>query len=185
MPPSGKNPSLRWMARSPKPPESAGKFGNIHLQSEQVAESDYRPGHCKSCRMVAPRKSLTVEKGEHRLTDDVSFFFRITNDRAMSMQQIVWFATDRCSRGNVTGRLSMPSDGMASNRACLVVVAPPPLARREVLWMEFKRFPINVIPIPRQIVHTGLCLISRILTHTRHLETFFSTFGHIRQLRFS
>jgi len=193
------------MARSPKAPARARKLENIHLQGEQVAESDYRPGHCKSYRMVALRKNLTVEKGEHRLFGDVSFFFRITNDRAMSMQQIVFFAIDRCSQENVIGQLKsgvnalrMPPDGMVSNWAYIVAVALAwnlrawyglvtlvPIARREILWIEFKRFPINFIPIPCQIVHTGLCLIFRILTRTRHLETFFSTFDHIRQVRFS
>ena len=72
------------------------EFKNIHLESEQVAEFDYRPGHCsKTYRMVVVRKNLTIEKGEHRLFDDVRYFFYITNDREMTMGAVVFFANDR------------------------------------------------------------------------------------------
>jgi hypothetical protein len=41
------------------------EFENIRLNSEQVAEFDYRPGHCKKTyRMVVVRKNLTIAKGE-------------------------------------------------------------------------------------------------------------------------
>ena len=182
------------------------EFENIHLQSEQVAEFDYRPTHCKKTyRMVVLRKNLTVEKGERRLFDDVRFFFYITNDRTMSLQEIVLFANDRCNQENVIGQLKsgvnalrMPADGLVSNWAYMVIAALAwnlkawyglvtlvPVTRREILRMEFKRFLINFIQIPCQIVQTGRRLIFRILSHSKHLETFFSTFDHIRQLKFS
>jgi hypothetical protein len=155
--------------------------------------------------MVVLRKNLTVEKGERRLFDDVRFFFYITNDRAMSMQEIVFFANDRCNQENVIGQLKsgvnalrMPSDGLVSNWAYMVIAALAwnlkawyglvtlvPVARREILRMEFKRFLIDFIQIPCQIVQTGRCLIFRILNYSKYLETFFSTFDHIRQLKFS
>jgi hypothetical protein len=181
-------------------------FENIRLQSEHVAEFDYRPVHCqKTYRMVVLRKNLTVEKGERRLFDDERFFFYITNDRTMSMQEIVFFANDRCNQENVIGQLKsgvnalrMPSDGLVSNWAYMVIAALAwnlkawygmvtlaPIARREILQMEFKRFLISFIQIPCQIVQTGRRLIFRILSYSKHLETFFSTFDHIRQLKFS
>ena len=58
------------------------------------------------------------------------------------------------------------------------------LSRRDILRMEFKRFLVNFIQIPCQIVATGRRLICRILTYSRHLETFLATFDHIRQLEF-
>ena len=74
------------------------EFENIRLKSEQVAEFDYRPGNCKKTyRMIVLRKNLAVEKGERRLFDDVRYFFYITNNRDMSMQEIVFFANDRCA----------------------------------------------------------------------------------------
>ena len=46
-------------------------YKNFRLESEQVAEFDYRPGNCqKTYRMVVVRKNLSVEKGETRLFDD-------------------------------------------------------------------------------------------------------------------
>jgi hypothetical protein len=60
-----------------------------------------------------------------------------------------------------------------------------PAARRDILRMEFKRFLVRYIQIPCQIVQTGRRLIFRILTHSKILETFFSTFDRIRQLKFS
>jgi len=47
-----------------------------------------------------------------------------------------------------------------------------PAARRDILRMEFKRFLVNFIQIPCQIVATGRRLVFKILTYSRHLETF-------------
>jgi hypothetical protein len=180
------------------------EFKNIRLQSEQVAEFDYHPVHCsKTYRMVVVRKNLTVEKGEIRLFDDVRYFFYITNDRNMSCTEIVFFANDRCNQENVIGQLKsgvnalrMPSDGLVSNWAYMVIaalawnlkawyglVAVTPAVRRDILRMEFKRFLTHFIQIPCQIVATGRRLVCRILTYSRHLEAFLETFDRIRQLR--
>ena len=181
------------------------EFRNIRLQSEQVAEFDYRPRHCrKTYRMVVVRKNLSIEKGEIRLFDDVRYFFYITNDREMTMQEIVLFANDRCNQENVIGQLKsgvnalrMPSDSLVSNWAYMIIAALAwnlkawyglvtlvPAARRDILRMEFKRFLVNFIQIPCQIVATGRRLVFRILTYSRHLETFLATFDNIRQLEF-
>ena len=182
------------------------EFKNIRLESEQVAEFDYRPTHCsKIYRMVVVRKNLTIEKGEARLFDEVRYFFYVSNDRELTMQEIVLFANDRCNQENVIGQLKsgvnalrMPSDGLVSNWAYMVIAALAwnlkawyglvtvvPAARRDILRMEFKRFLMTFIQIPCQIVATGRRLICRILTYSRHLETFLATFDHIRQLRFT
>jgi len=182
------------------------EFRNIRLQSEQVAEFDYRPVHCrKTYRMVVVRKNLTVEKGENRLFDEIRYFFYITNDRTMTPQEIVLFANDRCNQENIIAQLKngvnalrMPSDSLVSNWAYMVIAAlawnlkawygmvtVTPAVRRDVLRMEFKRFLVSFIQIPCQIVATGRRLIYRILTHSGQLETFFSTFDHIRKLKFT
>jgi hypothetical protein len=182
------------------------EFENIRLESEQVAEFDYRPTHCrKTYRMVVLRKNLTIEKGEVRLFDDVRYFFYVTNDRRITLQEIVLFANDRCNQENVIGQLKsgvnalrMPSDGLVSNWAYMVIAALAwnlkawyglvtvvPATRRDILRMEFKRFLGNFVQIPCQIVATGRRLVFRILTYSRHLEAFLATFDHIRQLRFS
>jgi hypothetical protein len=181
------------------------EFKNIRLESEHVAEFAYRPTHCeKNYRMIVVRKNLTVEKGETRLFDDVRYFFYITNDRKMTMQEIVLFANDRCNQENVIGQLKsgvnalrMPSDGLLSNWAYMVIAALAwnlkawyglvtlePAASRDIMRMEFKRFLINFIQIPCQIVKTGRRLVYRILTYSRHMETFLATFDNIKQLSF-
>jgi hypothetical protein len=182
------------------------EFENIRLESEQVSEFDYRPTHCsKTYRMVVVRKNLTIEKGESRLFDEIRYFFYITNDREMTMREVVFFANGRCNQENVIGQLKtgvnalrMPSDGLVSNWAYMVIAAlawnlkawyglvtQSPAARREILRMKFKRFVASFIQIPCQIVQTGRRLVFRILSYSKHLETFFSTFNYIRKLRFS
>lgn len=180
------------------------EFENIRLESEEVAEFDYRPGNCrKTYRMVVVRKNLTVEKGERRLFDDIRFFFYIANDREMTKAEVVFFANDRSNQENVIGQLKtgvnalrMPSDGLVSNWAYMVIaalawnlkawyglMAQTKAARRDILRMEFKRFLVSFVQIPCQIVNTGRRLVFRILSYSRHLETFFATFDYIKRLK--
>jgi len=92
----------------------------------------------------------------------------------------------------------MPSDGLVSNWAYMVIAAlawnlkawyglvtQSPTARRDIVRMEFRRFLISYIQLPCQIVNTGRRLVYRILTYSKHLETFFATFDYIKQLRFA
>jgi hypothetical protein len=180
------------------------EYKNIRLQSEDVAEFEYQPTHCtKSFRMVVIRKNLTVERGEHRLFDEVRYFFYITNDRDMTMEEVVFFANDRCNQENVIAQLKsgvnalrMPSDGLVSNWAYMVIAAlawnlkawyglvtRSPHVRRQILCMEFKRFVITFVQIPCQIVVTGRRLVYRILGYRKELGEFFATFEYIKRLR--
>jgi DDE family transposase len=180
------------------------EYKNVRLLSEDVAEFDYKPACCKKTyRIVVVRKNLSIERGEQRLFDDIRYFFYITNDREMTMQEVVFFANDRCNQENVIAQLKsgvnalrMPSDGLISNWAYMVIAAlawnlkawyglvtQAQTARRDILRMEFKRFQGSFIQIPCQIVNTGRRLVFRILTYSKHLETFFETFDHIKQLK--
>ena len=182
------------------------EFKKIGLDSEHVAEFDYRPTYCKKTyRMIAVRKNLTVEKGEKRLFDEIRYFFYITNDREMTPQEIVLFANDRCNQENVIGQLKsginalrMPSDSLISNWAYMVIatlawnlkawyglLSQSPQAQRDIVRMEFKRFLNSFIKLPCQIVCTGRRLVYRILTYSRHLETFFETLNSVKRLKFS
>ena len=50
-----------------------------------TVDFDYQPTTCqRSYRVVALKKNLSVEKGEHVLFDDIRYFFYITNDRDLS-----------------------------------------------------------------------------------------------------
>ncbi len=180
------------------------EFENIRLESEDVAEFAYRPTNCKkSYRMIVVRKNLTVEKGEQRLFDDIRYFFYVTNDREMASAEVVFFANDRCNQENVIGQLKtgvnalrMPSDGLVSNWAYMVIaslawnlkawyglMARTKTARRDILRMEFKRFLVSFVQIPCQIVRTGRRVVYRILSYSLHLETFFATFDYIKRLK--
>lgn len=180
------------------------EYKNIRLLSEDVAEFDYQPTYCKKTyRMVVVRKNLSIEKGERRLFDDVRYFFYITNDREMTKEEVVFFANDRGNQENVIGQLKsgvnalrMPSDGLVSNWAYMVIAAlawnlkawyglvtQSAAARRDILRMEFKRFLVSFVQIPCQVVNTGRRLVFRILTYSKHLETFFETFEYIKQLK--
>lgn len=182
------------------------EFKNVRLESEQVAEFEYQPTQCRKIyRMVVVRKNLSVEKGDRRLFDEIRYFFYITNAREMAAQEIVLFANDRCNQENVIGQLKggvnalrMPSDGLVSNWAYMVIAAlawnlkawyglvtTTRSVGRDILRMEFKRFLTNFVQIPCQIVLTGRRLVYRILSHNKYLETFFETFDRIRRLKFA
>lgn len=168
------------------------EFENIRLQSEDVAEFDYAPGHCRrSYRIVVVRKNLSIEKGEAVLFDDVRYFFYLTNIRTMSASSIVRSANDRCNQENLIKQLKqgaramqMPVDNLVSNWAYMVMAS---LAwtlkawfalllpergrwsethRKEktaVLRMGFKRFVNAFVRVPCQVVRTGRRLIYRLL----------------------
>ena len=99
-------------------------FENIRLRSEDVAEFDYAPGLCRqSYRVVVVRKNLSVERGEWALFDDVRYFFYVTNERLMSVGEVVRSANERCNQENLIGQLkggvqalNMPVDNLVSNR---------------------------------------------------------------------
>ena len=98
------------------------EFKNIRLESEQVAEFDYRPTHCsKTYRMVVVRKNLTVEKGETRLFDEVRYFFCITNDRKRTPQEIVFFANERGYQFDfVNAMLTVCTESLAGAEGCAI-----------------------------------------------------------------
>jgi hypothetical protein len=149
------------------------------------------------------RKNLTVEKGEARLFDDIRYFFYITNDREMTVEDVVFSANDRCNQENVIGQLKSgvnalraPSNGLESNWAYMVIaalawnlkawyglMAPTKALRDTILRMEFKTFVNAFILIPCQIVNTGRRLVYRVLSYSRRLEEFFGIYECIRQLR--
>lgn len=181
------------------------EYKNIRLKSEEVAEFPYQPGKCeKAYRMVVLRKNLSVERGEQVLFDDLRYFFYITNDRQLSAADVVFFANDRCNQENVIAQLKngvnalrMPSNDLMSNWAYMVIAAlawslkswyglmvPDPGAGQTIVRMEFKRFLHSFILIPCQILKTGRRLVFRVLTYTKHLQTFFETFEVLKRVRF-
>ena len=169
------------------------EFENIRLKSEEIAESDYRPGACqKTYRLVVVRKNLSVERGENALFDDVRYFFYISNDRVSTAEQIVFQANERCNQENVIEQLKngarallAPVDTLVSNwaymtmgslawnlKAWWALILPQRPGRwaeqhrsekATVLRMEFKKFLACFMQIPCQIVRTGRRILFRML----------------------
>jgi hypothetical protein len=177
-------------------------YKNIRLQSEHVAEFDYRPTKCrKTYRIVVLRKNLSVERGEEVLFDDIRYFFYITNDRVSSSATIIKRANERCNQENLIEQLKngvqamrMPTDTLVSNWAYMVMAslawtlkawfalllpesgrwsATYQLQKQAVLKMEFKTFRNAIIALPCQIIKTGRKIVYRLLSWNRWLVVLF------------
>jgi hypothetical protein len=109
-------------------------FETLRLQSEEVAEFNYRPVACqKEYRLVVVRKNISREKGEVRLFDEIRYFFYITNDWVSQAEEIVLRpkgANGRCQQENVIQQLQAgvpalraPLDNLVSNWAYMVLTS--------------------------------------------------------------
>jgi hypothetical protein len=185
------------------------QYENIRLQSEDVAEFDYRPTKCKkSYRMVVLRKNLSVERGEKVLFDDIRYFFYITNDYESSAAEVVRGANGRCNQENLNEQLAnavkamrMPVDNLVSNWAYMVMASLawtlkawfalllPEKGRwkekynrqkQAVLKMEFKKFRHAFIQMPCQIIRAGRRIVYRLLCWNGWLRVFFRGFWALR-----
>jgi hypothetical protein len=178
-------------------------FLNRVLEAEHVAEFDYRPGKAeRTYRMVVLRKSVRVEQGQLRLQDEVVYHFYVTNvGRAeLSSAGVVGEANARCDQENVIEQLKngvramrMPSDGLLSNWAYLVIASlawnlkawlaiclPRGKAARELARMEFRRFLNSLMRVPCQVVRTGRRLVLRILSYTPWAEVLIDGHDYFR-----
>jgi Transposase DDE domain group 1 len=181
----------------------AREFENQRLQSEEVAEFNYRPTACKKTyRMVVVRKKIAVEKGQKLLFDKIEYFFYITNDWVSAADEIVFLANDRCDQENLLAQLHggvralhAPVDNLQSNWAYMVMTAlawnlkawwalrlPEQPGRwqekhraekRWVLRLEFKTFVNAFVRLPCQIVRTGRKLVYRLLGWNPYQPIFF------------
>jgi len=110
------------------------EFETLRLQSEEVAEFNYRPVACqKEYRIVVVRKNISREKGELRLFDKIRHFFYITNDWVADAWEIVLGpngANGRCQQENLiqqlhagVSALQAPVDTLLSNWAYMVMTS--------------------------------------------------------------
>ena len=178
------------------------KYKNIRLCSEDVAEFKYRPTACKRAyRMVVLRKNLSIERGETALFDEIRYFFYITNDEAMTAEQVVFESNDRCNQENLIAQLKdgvralhAPVNTLNANWAYMVMASlawtlkawmalwlpisprwkPKHRAERNRwLRMEFRTFRSAVIEVPAQIVRSGRRRIYRLLSWMPQLPVLF------------
>lgn len=161
-------------------------YRNLCLESEHTAEWTYRPVRCKRAyRLVALRKSLSVRQGQQRLFSESRYFFYITNlsPRQASTRQVVRHSNRRCAQEklieqmqNGVAALRMPSDGLISNWAWMMIAAqawnlkawlglslPARWGARKLLRMHFRRFLLELMQIPCQILRRSGRLTFRLL----------------------
>lgn len=157
--------------------------------------------------MVALRKNISVARGEHRLFDEVRYFFYLTNDRETAAADIVCLANDRCDQENLIGELKhgvgatrMPVDTLLSNGAYMVMAALawtlkawfalllPETGRwattyrqekRTVLRMAFKTFLNAFMRVPVQVVYTSRRLVLRLLAWNPWQHVFLRGVDHL------
>ena len=168
-------------------------FETLTRIREEVAEVDYRPTACqRTYRLIVVRKTISVEKGQARLFDEIRYFFYLTNDREAAAAELVFKANDRCDQENLLAQLKggvhalrAAVDNLESNWAYMVMTAlawnlkawlalsVPEHPRhkeahreqkRRLLRMEFKRFVNAIILMPCQIVRGGHRLVYRLLS---------------------
>lgn len=179
------------------------EYENIRLQAEAVAEFMYRPGKCQQAyRVVVLRKNLSVEKGEHRLFDEVRYFFYITNDLRLAVEEVVYQAHDRCNQENLIEQLKngvnalrVPGYDLVSNWAYMVIASlawtlkawfaltlTKVADREDVLRMEFKRFLNAIICVPCQVVRGGHRVLLRLLGYTSRVRLLFASLAATARL---
>jgi hypothetical protein len=172
------------------------EYENIRLCSEQVAEFMYRPGKCdRDYRVVVLRKNLSIEKGEKLLFDQVRYFFYITNESRLSMEDVVYQANERCNQENLIEQLKngvnamrVPVYDLVSNWAYMVIASlawtlkawfaltlPRAEDREDVLRMDFKRFLNAIIRIPCQVIKGGHRILLRLLGYTSRVRLLFAS----------
>ena len=181
-------------------------YENIELEAEHVAEFAYQPGRCcRSYRVVALRKDLSVKRGQQWMFDETRYFFYITNRQDLSAAELVFFANERCDQENLIEQLKnglnalrMPVGDLVSNWAYMVMaslawtlkawyalMARRTEQRTALLRMEFRGFLNWIVRLPCQIVRTGGRIVCRILGYNEWTGTFLDTFRRIRKLRFT
>ena len=190
----------------------AKEYTNYYLVKEDVAEFDYQPTACQSTyRMVALKKTITVERGQKLLYPTVRYFFYITNRRDLTVAEVVASANDRCNQENLNAQLKgdvralrAPVDTLVSNWAYMVMTSLawslkawfalllPTAGRwgdryrdeqRTLLRMEFRTFLNAVIRIPAQIVRSGRRVIFRLMAYNRWLPALLRGVEGLRALR--
>lgn len=185
------------------------EYKTLRLDSEEIAEFDYRPTKCKKTyRVVVLRKNLSVEKGEQRLFDDIRWFFYITNDHDKSAAEIVHDANQRCNQENLNAQLkggahamTMPVDTLLSNWAYMIMASLawtlkawaalllPETGRwakkhrkekRTLLRMEFASFVQAFVQMPVMIVRTSRRIVYRVLSWNPWRPVFFRLLDQLR-----
>jgi hypothetical protein len=184
------------------------KHLNLVLKREDVAEFDYEPTAARRpYRMIALRKTILEERGQVCLGMRERYFFYITNDRALSPEQVVAESNGRCGQEDLIGQLKhgvhalhAPVNTLESNWAYMVMASLAwslkawfammlPIhgrwrARHEgdrdrLLFMDFQTFVQHIVLIPVQLVRTARRLLLRVLAWRPCLPILFRMVGAV------
>lgn len=171
-------------------------------KAEDVTEFVYRPGACRrDYRVVALRKTISNERGQQVLFDELRYFFYITNDFSLTADQVVHEARERCNQENIIKRLKgdvrafhAPLNTLEANWAYMVMASlawtlkawtalslvsvPRWRDRHEherelVLRMDLRAFVAGFVAVPCQVVLAARRIILRVLEWNRWQPTFF------------
>lgn len=175
---------------------------NLCLAREDLAEFEHQPNSAnRPYRIVVLRKTIVEERGQLCLGQNYRYFFYVTNDRAMTLEQVVREANGRCNQENLLAQLKSgvralhaPLNTLNANWAYMAIVAIAwslkawfaltiPITprwrgkhvadRERVLRMEFRSFVQRFILVPTQILRTGRQLIYRLLAWRPEFPIFF------------
>ena len=178
------------------------EYRNLRLTREDLAEIEHQPTKAtRAYRIVVLRKTIVEERGQRCLGETHRYFFYITNDRAMSCEQVVREANDRCNQENLIDQLKnqvralhAPLNTLEANWAYMVIVSlawslkawfalTVPVSprwrdkheaeRERVLRMDFRSFVQRLLLLPAQILRTGRQLVYRLLAWRPELPILF------------
>jgi hypothetical protein len=175
---------------------------NLCLAREELAEFEHQPKKAnRPYRIVVLRKTIVEERGQLCLGQNYRYFFYITNDRVMTLEQVVAEANGRCNQENLLAQLKggvralrAPLNTLDANWAYMAIVSIAwslkawfaltiPIAprwrtqheadRERVLHMEFRSFVQRFMLVPAQILRTGRRLVYRLLAWRPEFPIFF------------
>jgi hypothetical protein len=177
------------------------EFLNQRLEREDTADFEHKPNKAKRpYRIVVLRKTIIEERGQLCMGQKYRYFFYITNDRAMTRDQVVAEANQRCNQENLIAQLNQvhalnaPLNTLEANWAFMVIASlawtlkawsalllptsprwssKHEAERERVLRMDFRSFVQRFILIPAQILRSGRKLIYRLLAWRPELTVFF------------
>jgi Transposase DDE domain group 1 len=178
------------------------EYLNLKLEEEDIAEFDYQSGASnRAYRIIVLAKTIVEEKGQRTLGYRTRYFFYVTNDWNITIEQVIKESNDRCNQENIIGEqksgtraFTAPLNTLNANWAYMVMaslawslkawlalllpVEPGKETqhnadRERVLRMEFRSFLQRIILFPAQIITTGRRLVYRILAWRPDLPILF------------
>ena len=178
------------------------------LEEEHVAElpDRSRKAHREGYRLVVLRKRIRVTEGQLWLTDEIRYFFFVSNvpRDELSSAAVSRENHDRCRQENLIEQIikngvegtRMPLAEFDANWAYLVIAClalslktwaglllPRELGTRAILRMEFRSFSNEIVLLPAQILRTGRRLVFRLLAVNRWVLLLLDGTQRLKHLR--